>query len=165
MKDNLVIFIFDFFHINKKQETNVFVFLCLTLSVFLSERLRLEKIYRSLIYRNCYNVWLDKSRAYMRLLEGYINSRILIAHGDSKTMSVQKQTWIIRLSQKSMALSYVIQNIHRCRIFLSSAFMFARRVAIQSIDSNYIWEICKSASDTNEHVRSYGVSVCQNMSK
>lgn len=28
-----------------------------------------------------------------------------------------------------------------------------------------LWEICKSTSDTNEHVRSYGVSVCQNMNK
>jgi len=28
-----------------------------------------------------------------------------------------------------------------------------------------LWEICKSVGDTNEHVRSYGVSICQNMSK
>jgi len=36
-----------------------------------------------------------------------------------------------------MDLSDVIRNIHRCRIFLSSAFTFARRVVIRSIDSNY----------------------------
>lgn len=83
---------------------------------------------------------------------------LLGSRGGPETTSGRNERELFVVLSKSMDLSDVIPNIHRRRIFLSSAFTMREGLLARNIGSN--WEICKSVGGTNEHVR-YRVSVCQ----